>query len=406
MRRVVVTGIGVVSCLGNDKDSVRQSLREGRSGIDFNPGYAEIGMRSQVSARIDIDLAERIERKFLRFMGEGAAYGHIALEQAIADAGLEAGEVSSSERIGIVMGSGGGSPKDQLESFDVMRERGIRRVGPYRVPRTMSSSVSACLATAFGIKGVNYSISSACSTSAHCIGHAAELIQMGKQDLVFAGGSEEEHWTLAHMFDAMGALSTGFNKTPRRASRAFDKDRDGFVIGGGGGALVIEELEHAKARGARIYAELTGYAATSDGHDMVAPSGEGATRAMRLALCGIEGKVDYINTHGTSTPVGDISELNAIRAVFGDEPPAINSTKSLSGHALGAAGVHEAIFSLLMMDGDFICESINIDALDEQAAGLPILRERRDDAGLNRVLSNSFGFGGTNACLVFDRYAD
>ncbi|MCY4181972.1 MAG: beta-ketoacyl-ACP synthase I [Gammaproteobacteria bacterium] len=406
MRRVVVTGIGVVSCLGNDKDSVRQSLREGRSGIDFNPGYAEIGMRSQVSARIDIDLAERIERKFLRFMGEGAAYGHIALEQAIADAGLEAGEVSSSERIGIVMGSGGGSPKDQLESFDVMRERGIRRVGPYRVPRTMSSSVSACLATAFGIKGVNYSISSACSTSAHCIGHAAELIQMGKQDLVFAGGSEEEHWTLAHMFDAMGALSTSFNKTPRRASRAFDKDRDGFVIGGGGGALVIEELEHAKARGARIYAELTGYAATSDGHDMVAPSGEGAVRAMRLALRGIEGKVDYINTHGTSTPVGDISELNAIRAVFGDEPPAINSTKSLSGHALGAAGVHEAIFSLLMMDGDFICESINIDALDEQAAGLPILRERRDDAGLNRVLSNSFGFGGTNACLVFDRYAD
>ena len=406
MRRVVVTGIGVVSCLGNDKDSVRQSLREGRSGIDFNPGYAEIGMRSQVSARIDIDLAERIERKFLRFMGEGAAYGHIALEQAIADAGLEAGEVSSSERIGIVMGSGGGSPKDQLESFDVMRERGIRRVGPYRVPRTMSSSVSACLATAFGIKGVNYSISSACSTSAHCIGHAAELIQMGKQDLVFAGGSEEEHWTLAHMFDAMGALSTGFNKTPRRASRAFDKDRDGFVIGGGGGTLVIEELEHAKARGARIYAELTGYAATSDGHDMVAPSGEGAVRAMRLALHGLEGKVDYINTHGTSTPVGDISELNAIRAVFGDEPPAINSTKSLSGHALGAAGVHEAIFSLLMMDGDFICESINIDALDEQAAGLPILRERRDDAGLNRVLSNSFGFGGTNACLVFDRYAD
>ncbi|MCY4015947.1 MAG: beta-ketoacyl-ACP synthase I [Gammaproteobacteria bacterium] len=406
MRRVVVTGIGVVSCLGNDKDSVRQSLREGRSGIDFNPGYAEIGMRSQVSARIDIDLAERIERKFLRFMGEGAAYGHIALEQAIADAGLEAGEVSSSERIGIVMGSGGGSPKDQLESFDVMRERGIRRVGPYRVPRTMSSSVSACLATAFGIKGVNYSISSACSTSAHCIGHAAELIQMGKQDLVFAGGSEEEHWTLAHMFDAMGALSTGFNETPRRASRAFDKDRDGFVIGGGGGALVIEELEHAKARGARIYAELTGYAATSDGHDMVAPSGEGAVRAMRLALRGIEGKVDYINTHGTSTPVGDISELNAIRAVFGDEPPAINSTKSLSGHALGAAGVHEAIFSLLMMDGDFICESINIDALDEQAAGLPILRARRDDAGLNRVLSNSFGFGGTNACLVFDRYAD
>ena len=404
MRRVVVTGIGVVSCLGNDKDSVLQSLREGRSGIRFNPEYAEMGMRSQVSARIDIDLKERIDRKFLRFMGEGAAYGHISMEQAIADASLENGEISS-ERIGIVMGSGGGSPKDQLDSFDVMRERGIRRVGPYRVPRTMSSSVSACLATAFGIKGVNYSISSACATSAHCIGHAAELIQLNKQDLVFAGGSEEEHWTLAHMFDAMGALSTNFNDHPETASRAFDRDRDGFVIGGGGGTLVIEELEHAKARGARIYAELTGYAATSDGYDMVAPSGEGGARAMRMALQGLQGDVDYINTHGTSTPVGDISELTAIREVFGDEVPAINSTKSLSGHALGAAGVHEAIFSLLMMENDFIAESINIDTLDEQAEGLPILRERRDDAGLNRVLSNSFGFGGTNACLVFDRCA-
>lgn len=404
MRRVVVTGIGVVSCLGNDKDSVLQSLREGRSGIRFNPEYAEMGMRSQVSARIDIDLKERIDRKFLRFMGEGAAYGHISMEQAIADAGLENGEISS-ERIGIVMGSGGGSPKDQLDSFDVMRERGIRRVGPYRVPRTMSSSVSACLATAFGIKGVNYSISSACATSAHCIGHAAELILLNKQDLVFAGGSEEEHWTLAHMFDAMGALSTNFNESPETASRAFDRDRDGFVIGGGGGTLVIEELEHAKARGARIYAELTGYAATSDGYDMVAPSGEGGARAMRMALQGLQGDVDYINTHGTSTPVGDISELNAIREVFGEKIPAINSTKSLSGHALGAAGVHEAIFSLLMMENDFIAESINIDTLDEQAEGLPILRERRDDAGLNRVLSNSFGFGGTNACLVFDRWA-
>lgn len=403
MRRVVVTGIGVVSCLGNDKDSVLQSLREGRSGIRFNPEYAEMGMRSQVSARIDIDLKERIDRKFLRFMGEGAAYGHISMDQAIADAGLEKGGISS-ERIGIVMGSGGGSPKDQLDSFDVMRERGIRRVGPYRVPRTMSSSVSACLATAFGIKGVNYSISSACATSAHCIGHAAELIQLNKQDMVFAGGSEEEHWTLAHMFDAMNALSTNYNDAPETASRAFDRDRDGFVIGGGGGTLVIEELEHARARGARIYAELTGYAATSDGYDMVAPSGEGGARAMRMALQGLRGNVDYINTHGTSTPVGDISELNAIREVFGDEIPAINSTKSLSGHALGAAGVHEAIFSLLMMENDFIAESINIDTLDEQAEGLPILRERRDDAGLNRVLSNSFGFGGTNACLVFDRW--
>ena len=404
MRRVVVTGIGVVSCLGNDKDSVLQSLREGRSGIRFNPEYAEMGMRSQVSARIDIDLKERIDRKFLRFMGEGAAYGHISMDQAIADAGLENGGISS-ERIGIVMGSGGGSPKDQLDSFDVMRERGIRRVGPYRVPRTMSSSVSACLATAFGIKGVNYSISSACATSAHCIGHAAELIQLNKQDLVFAGGSEEEHWTLAHMFDAMGALSTNYNDAPETASRAFDRDRDGFVIGGGGGTLVIEELEHARARGARIYAELTGYAATSDGYDMVAPSGEGGARAMRVALQGLQGNVDYINTHGTSTPVGDISELNAIREVCEEEIPAINSTKSLSGHALGAAGVHEAIFSLLMLENDFIAESINIDTLDEQAEGLPILRERRDAAGLNRVLSNSFGFGGTNACLVFDRWA-
>ncbi len=404
MRRVVVTGIGVVSCLGNDKDSVLQSLREGRSGIRFNPEYAEMGMRSQVSGSIDIDLKGQIDRKFLRFLGEGAAYGHISMEQAIADAGLGRDEISS-ERVGIVMGSGGGSPKDQLDSFDVMRERGIRRVGPYRVPRTMSSSVSACLATAFRIKGVNYTISSACATSAHCIGHAAELIQLNKQDLVFAGGSEEEHWTLAHMFDAMGALSTNHNDSPGKASRAFDRDRDGFVIGGGGGTLVIEELEHARARGARIYAELTGYAATSDGYDMVAPSGEGGARAMRMALQGLEGGVDYINTHGTSTPVGDVSELNAIREVFGGEIPAINSTKSLSGHALGAAGVHEAIFSLLMMENDFIAESINIDTLDEQAEGLPILRERRDDARLNRILSNSFGFGGTNACLVFDRYA-
>ncbi|MYH47898.1 MAG: beta-ketoacyl-ACP synthase I [Gammaproteobacteria bacterium] len=404
MRRVVVTGIGVVSCLGNDKDAVLQSLREGRSGIRFNPEYAEMGMRSQVSGSIDIDLKGQIDRKFLRFLGEGAAYGHISMEQAIADAGLENDEISG-ERTGIVMGSGGGSPKDQLDSFDIMRERGIRRVGPYRVPRTMSSSVSACLATAFRIKGVNYTISSACATSAHCIGHAAELIQLNKQDLVFAGGSEEEHWTLAHMFDAMGALSTNYNDSPEKASRAFDRDRDGFVIGGGGGTLVIEELEHARARGARIYAELTGYAATSDGYDMVAPSGEGGARAMRMALHGLEGGVDYINTHGTSTPVGDVSELNAIREVFGEEIPAINSTKSLSGHALGAAGVHEAIFSLLMMENDFIAESINIDALDEQAEGLPILRERRDDAKLNRALSNSFGFGGTNACLVFDRYA-
>ncbi len=403
MRRVVVTGLGIVSCLGNDKDAVTRSLREGRSGIRFNPEYAEVGMRSQVSAHIDIDLQARIDRKQLRFMGEGAAYGHIAMEQAITDAGLAPEEISG-ERVGIVMGSGGGSPKDQLESFDLMRERGIRRVGPYRVPRTMSSSVSACLATSFGIKGVNYSISSACATSAHCIGHATELIQMNKQDLVFAGGSEEEHWTLSHMFDAMGALSSRYNETPERASRTFDRDRDGFVVGGGGGVLVMEELAHAEARGARIYAELTGYGATSDGHDMVAPSGEGGARAMQLALQGLAGKVDYINTHGTSTPAGDIVELQAIRSVLGDELPAINSTKSLSGHSLGAAGAHEAIFSLLMMENDFVSASANIEHLDEQAEGFPIVRERRDNANLQRVLSNSFGFGGTNACLVFDRH--
>jgi len=403
MRRVVVTGLGIVSCLGNDKDAVTRSLREGRSGIRFNPEYAEVGMRSQVSAHIDIDLQARIDRKQLRFMGEGAAYGHIAMEQAITDAGLAPEEISG-ERVGIVMGSGGGSPKDQLESFDLMRERGIRRVGPYRVPRTMSSSVSACLATSFGIKGVNYSISSACATSAHCIGPATELIQMNKQDLVFAGGSEEEHWTLSHMFDAMGALSSRYNETPERASRTFDRDRDGFVVGGGGGVLVMEELAHAEARGARIYAELTGYGATSDGHDMVAPSGEGGARAMQLALQGLAGKVDYINTHGTSTPAGDIVELQAIRSVLGEKLPAINSTKSLSGHSLGAAGAHEAIFSLLMMENDFVSASANIEHLDEQADGFPIVRERRDNANLQRVLSNSFGFGGTNACLVFDRH--
>ncbi len=403
MRRAVITGMGIVSCLGNNADEVLISLKKGQSGIRFNQSYVDIGMRSHISGSVQLDTAELIDRKLYRFMGKASAYAYLSMDEAIKDAGLSLEEISS-ERIGLVVGSGGGSPEDQLESTDILREKGMRRVGPYRIPRTMSSSVSACLATPFKIKGVNYSISSACATSAHCIGHAAELIQMNKQDMVFAGGGESEHWTMSHMFDAMGALSTKYNKTPDKASRAFDADRDGFVIAGGGGVVVVEELEHALARGATIYAELTGYAATSDGHDMVAPSGEGGARAMRMATSGLEGKVDYINTHGTSTPAGDVSELNAIREVFPDEVPIINSTKSLSGHSLGAAGSQEAIYSLLMMQNNFIAASANIENLDEAAAGLPIAIERRDDIQLYRVMSNSFGFGGTNACLVFDRY--
>lgn len=403
MRRAVITGMGIVSCLGNNAGEVLTSLKKGRSGIRFNQSYVDIGMRSHISGSVQLDTAELIDRKLYRFMGKASAYAYLSMDEAIKDAGLSLKEISS-ERIGLVVGSGGGSPEDQLESTDILREKGMRRVGPYRIPRTMSSSVSACLATPFKIKGVNYSISSACATSAHCIGHAAELIQMNKQDMVFAGGGESEHWTMSHMFDAMGALSTKYNETPDKASRAFDADRDGFVIAGGGGVVVVEELEHALARGATIYAELTGYAATSDGHDMVAPSGEGGARAMRMATSGLEGKVDYINTHGTSTPAGDVSELNAIREVFPDEVPIINSTKSLSGHSLGAAGSQEAIYSLLMMQNNFIAASANIENLDEAAAGLPIAIERRDDIQLNRVMSNSFGFGGTNACLVFDRY--
>ena len=403
MRRAVITGMGIVSCLGNNADDVLTSLKKGQSGIRFNQSYVDIGMRSHISGSVQLDTAELIDRKLYRFMGKASAYAYLSMDEAIKDAGLSLEEISS-ERIGLVVGSGGGSPEDQLESTDILREKGMRRVGPYRIPRTMSSSVSACLATPFKIKGVNYSISSACATSAHCIGHAAELIQMNKQDMVFAGGGESEHWTMSHMFDAMGALSTKYNETPDKASRAFDADRDGFVIAGGGGVVVVEELEHALARGATIYAELTGYAATSDGHDMVAPSGEGGARAMRMATSGLEGKVDYINTHGTSTPAGDVSELNAIREVFPDEVPIINSTKSLSGHSLGAAGSQEAIYSLLMMQNNFIAASANIENLDEAAAGLPIAIERRDDIQLYRVMSNSFGFGGTNACLVFDRY--
>ena len=403
MRRVVITGIGIVSCLGNNKAEVLDSLKNGRSGIRFNEEYAELGMRSHVSGSVQLDTAELIDRKLFRFMGDSAAFAYIAMQEAIEDAGLTEEQISNL-RTGIVAGSGGGSPQDQLESNDIAREKGVKRVGPYRVPRTMASSVSACLATALKIKGINYSISSACATSAHCIGNAAELIQMEKQDLIFAGGSESEHWTLSHQFDAMGALSSKYNDTPGKASRAYDADRDGFVAAGGGGMLVVEALDHALQRGAKIYAEVTGYGATSDGHDMVAPSGEGGARAMQIAVANLGGPVDYINAHGTSTPAGDITELNAIRSVFADNIPTINSTKSLSGHSLGAAGVHEATYSLLMMENDFIAASANIENLDEGAEGFPIARERKDNLKLNRIMSNSFGFGGTNACLVFDRY--
>lgn len=403
MKRVVVTGMGIVSCLGNNASEVLDSLKQGRSGIRFNQSYADIGMRSHISGSVQLNTEELIDRKIHRFMGQASAYAYLSMKEAIEDAGLGLDEISN-ERIGLVAGSGGGSPEDQLEANDIMREKGLRRVGPYRVPRTMSSSVSACLCTPFKIKGVNYSISSACATSAHCIGNAAELIQMGKQDIVFAGGGESEHWSMSHLFDAMGALSTKYNDTPEKASRAFDANRDGFVIAGGGAMLVIESLEHAQARGAKIYAELTGYAATSDGYDMVAPSGEGGARAMRMAKGDLPGRVDYINTHGTSTPAGDVSELKAIREVFGDDIPTINSTKSLSGHSLGAAGAQEAIYALLMMENNFIAASANIENLDEEAVGMPIALERQDDVTLNRIMSNSFGFGGTNACLVFDRW--
>jgi 3-oxoacyl-[acyl-carrier-protein] synthase-1 len=403
MKRVVVTGIGIVSCLGNNKESVLESLKAGRSGIRHNSSYEEIGMRSHVSGSVQIDTSEVIDRKILRFMGDASAYAYLAMEQAISDANLKEDEVSNF-RSGLVVGSGGGSSEEQLESMDIMREKGLRRVGPYRVTRTMSSTTSACLATPFKIKGVNYTISSACATSAHCIGHGAELIQLGKQDIVFAGGGEAEHWTMSHMFDAMGALSTKYNDTPDKASRAFDTDRDGFVIAGGGAILVMESLDHALARGTKIYAELTGYAATSDGYDMVAPAGEGGARAMQMATAGLEGNVDYINTHGTSTPAGDVSELRAIKSVFAENVPAFNSTKSLSGHSLGAAGAQEAIYSLLMMENDFIAASANIENLEEEAQGMPVVLDRRDNVTLNRVMSNSFGFGGTNACLIFDRY--
>ncbi|MFK7995642.1 MAG: beta-ketoacyl-ACP synthase I [Granulosicoccus sp.] len=399
MKRAVITGIGIISCLGNDKASVTDSLRNARSGITSREIYKEMGMRSHVAAAPEIDLKESIDRKQYRFMGGAAAYAYLAMQQAIEDAGLTQAEVSN-ERTGVIAGSGGGSSASQVESADILRDRGIRRVGPYRVTQTMGSTVSACLATPFKIKGTNYSISSACSTSAHCIGNALELIQLGKQDRVFAGGGEEEHWTLSCLFDAMGALSTKYNDTPEIASRAYDSNRDGFVIAGGGGMVVVEELEAAKARGAAIYAEVVGYGATSDGHDMVAPSGEGAARCMRLAKSTVDTPIDYINAHGTSTPVGDIAELSAVKMAFGDNMPHIGSTKSLSGHSLGAAGVQEAIYTLLMQQNGFIAESAHIEELDAAADGMPIVRQRID-MPLNTVMSNSFGFGGTNASLVF-----
>jgi len=402
MRRAVITGIGIVSCLGNDKAAVTASLRDGKSGITAREIYQQMGLRSQVAARPDIDIKENIDRKQLRFMGEAAAYAYIAMRDAIDDAGLSADEVSN-ERTGIIAGSGGGSTFSQLEATDILRDRGIRRVGPYRVTQTMGSTVSACLATPYKIQGVNYSISSACSTSAHCIGNALELIQLGKQDRVFAGGGEEEHWTLTCMFDAMGALSTKYNDNPSVASRAYDADRDGFVIAGGGGIVVVEELETALARGAKIYAEVVGYGATSDGYDMVSPSGEGAQRCMKQAKSTVDTPIDYINAHGTSTPVGDIAELGAVKAVFGNNCPSVSSTKSLSGHSLGAAGVQEAIYTLLMQEAGFIAASAHIDKLDDAAAGMNIVTSRVDNAKLDTVMSNSFGFGGTNASLVFRR---
>lgn len=402
MRRVVVTGLGIVSCLGNDKQTVLESLREGRSGIRFAEDYKEKGFRSHVCGRIDLDDSV-IDRKVRRFMGDAATYAYVSMQQAIEDAGLSEEQVSNI-RTGLIAGSGGASAQNLVEAADTLREKGVKRVGPYRVTQTMGSTVSACLATPFKIKGVNYSITSACSTSAHCIGNAMELIQLGKQDVVFAGGGEEESWTQTCMFDAMGALSSKYNETPDQASRAYDANRDGFVIAGGGGILVLEELEHAKARGAKIYAEVVGYGATSDGYDMVAPSGEGAVRCMQMAMSTIDGKIDYINTHGTSTPAGDMKELQAVRETFGDDIPKVSSTKSLSGHSLGAAGVHEAIYSLLMMENKFITASANVSELDPEAGNIPVVTTREDNADLNLIMSNSFGFGGTNASLVFKKY--
>ncbi len=405
MRRVAVTGLGIVSSIGSNKEEVRQSLRAGRSGIAVNPEYQELRFRCHLDGPIRLDLKRLIDRKLYRFMSQGAACSYLAMREAVADAGLPE-DVVSAERTGLIVGSGGSSTEQVVNAADILRQRGVRRVGPYMVPRTMASTASACLATAFKIKGVSYAISSACSTSAHCIGHGAELIRMGKQDLVFAGGAEDVHWTTTLLFDAMGALSSKYNDTPETASRAFDATRDGFVMSGGGGVVVLEELEHARRRGAKVYAELAGYGATSDGHDMVQPSGEGAVRCMRQAMHGLDQKIDYVNAHATSTPVGDLRELGALREVFGDDMPALSATKSLTGHALGAAGVHEAIYCLLMMESGFICASANIQELDPTAVGMPIVRERQDDVRLDLTMSNSFGFGGVNATLVLKRLAD
>ncbi|AKC87197.1 beta-ketoacyl-ACP synthase I [Pseudoxanthomonas suwonensis] len=402
MRRVAITGMGIASCLGNDLDTVSAALREGRPGIRFLPDHAERGLRSQVGGAVELDLDAAIDRKLKRFMSDAAAYSYVSLRDAIADAGLDEAQVSD-PRTGLIAGSGGGSSRWQVETADLLRDRGVRKVGPYMVPRTMCSTVSANLATAFKIKGLSYSIGAACATSAHCIGAAADLIRHGAQDIVFAGGGEDLDWTMSVMFDAMGALSSSFNDRPAQASRPYDANRDGFVIAGGGGMLVLEDWDHAVARGARIHAELVGYGVTSDGADMVAPSGEGAVRCMRMALQGLEDRqVDYLNTHGTSTPLGDITELGAVREVFGDAVPPLSSTKALSGHSLGAASVHEAIYCLLMMRDGFIAGSANIETLDERAEGFPIVRESRE-AKLDLVASNSFGFGGTNATLVFAR---
>lgn len=404
MRRIVITGLGIVSSIGNNRAEVIGSLKEGRSGIVFADIYKELGFRSQIHGAVNIDLDAFIDRKIKRFMGDGAAFNYIAMQQAIDDSGLEQQEVSN-VRTGLVMGSGGPSTSNLVEAADILREKGVKHVGPYRVPRAMSSTNTACLATPYKIKGVNYSITSACATSAHCIGHAMELIQMGKQDVVFAGGGEEVHWTMSVLFDAMGAMSSKYNDTPTTASRPYDATRDGFVISGGGGVLVLEELEHAKARGAKIYAELTGYGATSDGYDMVQPSGEGAVRCMQQAMATVHNKIDYINAHGTGTPVGDTKELGALKTVFDETSmPWISSTKSLTGHALGAAGVNEAIYSLLMMTENFLSASANITQLDPLAENLPIVRQRQDNITLNTIMSNSFGFGGTNATLIFQRY--
>jgi 3-oxoacyl-[acyl-carrier-protein] synthase-1 len=401
MRRVVVTGMGIISCLGNSLDEVTNSLKTGKSGIRFSETYKELGFRSQICGAPDVDTSV-IDRKVRRFMADSAMYSYLSMQQAIAQAGLT-DDMVSNDRTGLIAGSGGASCSSQAEAVDILRAKGVKRIGPYMVPRIMASTVSACLATAFKIRGVNYSISSACATSAHCIGQAMEQIQMGKQDIVFAGGGEEEDWSLTMMFDAMGALSTKYNDAPETASRPFDSKRDGFVIAGGGGMLVLEELEHARKRGANIIAELTGYGATSDGYDMVAPSGEGAQRCMKQAMATMHGKVDYINAHGTSTPVGDLAEMGAVRTTFGDNIPPISSTKSLSGHSLGAAGVQEAIYSLLMMQNGFIAGTANLHEVDAAIADLPIVGPAGQEAILNAVMSNSFGFGGTNASLIFER---